>query len=501
MMLLLCMKVVLSLLIVGVFIVSCSSFKAVPTPAEEFRGVWIATVANIDWPKNGNDNLAKKKTDYLTLLDYYQTHNFNAVIVQLRTAGDALYPTKLAPWSAYLTGKQGDDLRESADLVPWLIQEAHERGMEFHAWLNPYRATMTLDTTKLSPAHDFYQHSDWMIPYGTKYYYDPGNPEVQAHLIAIMKEVVRNYNVDALHFDDYFYPYTLKDEKFADSTSFADYNPNKLSLEDWRRSNVDSLIKNVNTAIKNTKPWVQFGISPFGVWKNANTDPKGSATKAGQTTYHDLYADPLLWMQQGWIDYLVPQLYWSMDYAPAAHKTLTDWWSVNATESRIYIGNGPYKIKNNADAAWDNPLEIPKQLNYARSTNNISGNIFFSAKSLMAHEDVAQTIKRKMYKHKAYTPSLSPLYAVPLPQNIVLNQVKKTAKHTIIQVNAEQEQRSVLVYKKEPLEPKGLMGKLYLSKDGILELPKDIIKGRRKCILVFESKYGQHSLPVALKLN
>ncbi|TKD62494.1 glycoside hydrolase family 10 protein [Flavobacterium sp. ASW18X] len=495
------MKIIFSALILAIFIGSCSTFKAVPTPPAEFRGVWIATVANIDWPKNGSDNLEKKKKDYLALLDYYQAHNFNAVIVQLRTAGDALYPTKLAPWSTYLTGQQGASLKETVDIVPFLIKEAHTRGMEFHAWLNPYRATMTLDTLQLSTTHDFYQHKDWMIPYGTKYYYDPGNPEVQAHLAEIMQEVVQKYNIDALHFDDYFYPYTIKDQIFADSTSYANYNPKKLPLEDWRRSNVDSLIKNVYTTIKNTKPWVQFGISPFGVWKNDTTDPKGSATKAGQTTYHDLYANPLLWMEKGWIDYLVPQIYWSMDFAPASHKILADWWSTNAFDSRIYIGNGPYKIKNNADIAWENPLELPTQLNYVRSANNISGNVFFSAKSLLAHEEVAKTIHRKLYKHKAYTPSHSPLYDAPLPQNITVTQLEKKDKNYIFNIKSEQKQRSVLIYKKEPTEPKGLLGKRYLSKDDILRLPIKLTKNRKKLVLVFESKYGQHSLPIAIKLN
>ena len=290
---------------------SCSVFKpSIPTPKHEFRGVWIATVVNIDWPKSGLDDIEKQKQDYLKILDFYNDLNFNAVIVQIRAAGDAFYPSQYAPWSRFLTGNEGVAPEPYYDPLQWMIQEAHARGMEFHAWLNPYRATFDEKLEILSKDHDYNLHPDWMLKYGKKYYYNPGLPEVQQHLTNIMGEVVTNYDVDAVHFDDYFYPYKITNETFEDTDAYSRYAQPRQSLEDWRRSNIDSLVKKVHNTIKTKKPWVQFGISPFGVWKNNSTDPLGSDTKAGQTTYEDLYADPLLWMKMGWIDYLVPQVYW-----------------------------------------------------------------------------------------------------------------------------------------------------------------------------------------------
>ncbi|TMU57070.1 glycoside hydrolase family 10 protein [Flagellimonas algicola] len=393
-------------LIFPVLFFSCSVFRTTtPTPKTEFRGVWIATVANIDWPKNPNDNTAKKKADFIRILDFYQNLNFNAAIVQIRTAGDAFYPSQLSPWSKYLTGEQGKPPKEFDDPLHWMIGETHKRGMEFHAWLNPYRATVDLDTLSLSDQHDFYQHPEWMVKYGKKYYYNPGLPKVREKFNTIINELVRNYQVDAIHFDDYFYPYKIKGEVFNDSITYKKYGLPNQSLEDWRRSNVDSLVKNVHTTIKKHKSWVQFGISPFGVWKNKDTDPKGSDTKAGQTTYEDLYADPLLWTDQGWLDYLAPQVYWSMDYSLASHRIITQWWANNSKGSNLYIGNGTYKIKNNADKAWKRRNEIPKQLILARNQDKIDGNIFFSAKSLMGkHDRVVNTLKRKFYPSPSHNP-------------------------------------------------------------------------------------------------
>ena len=251
-------------------------------PKNEFRAVWIATVVNIDWPKTSTDNVAKQKADYIEILDAYKKLNYNAVIVQIRSVGDAFYPTELAPWSRFLTGKEGQAPKPYFDTLAWMIAETHARGFEFHAWMNPYRATMDYNTSLLSPQHDFFKHPDWMIKYGGKYYYNPALPEVQNHLLAIVEEVVEKYDIDAIHFDDYFYPYRIKGELFNDTASFNKYG-NSLSIEDWRRSNVNNFVRCVSLSIKNIKPWVQFGISPFGVWRNKSVDPRGSETEAGQT--------------------------------------------------------------------------------------------------------------------------------------------------------------------------------------------------------------------------
>lgn len=415
-----------SLFIISAFLclLSCSvSKRASKQPLTEFRGVWIATVVNIDWPKNGTDATEKQKQDFIKILEFYQELNFNAAVVQIRTAGDAFYKTDLAPWSRYLTGTEGQPPKDFESPLKWMIAETHKRGMEFHAWLNPYRATFDLDTLELASNHDYYTHPNWMIKYGKKYYYNPGLPEVQQKLSRVIEEVVQNYDVDAIHFDDYFYPYKIKGEVFNDSLSFQEHALPDQDLEDWRRSNVDSLVKKVHQDIKRTKPWVQFGISPFGVWKNKDTDPNGSDTRAGQTTYEDLYADPLLWMEKGWLDYLVPQVYWSMDYPPASHRVITQWWANKTERSNLYIGNGPYKIKNNADKAWNRKKEIPTQLKFSRAQSKITGNVFFSAKSLMdKHPGVTKTLQRQFYEF----PAKNPIGLIKTPRKMAKPSVTST---------------------------------------------------------------------------
>ena len=405
---------------------TASSFVKVshslPEIPREFRGVWIATVANIDWPVSGTDSWEKQKKDYLALLDYYKGLHFNAVIVQIRTAGDALYPTKLAPWSKYLTGQQGTAPKTQEDPLTWMIEAAHQRGLEFHAWLNPYRATMDLNTAGLNPNHDFHKHRKWMLKYGTKWYYDPGLPEVKAHLLQIIAEVVDTYEIDAIHFDDYFYPYREPNVEFPDQASYAAYKKSGQSKDDWRRQNVDQLILALSETIKSKKPWVQFGISPFGVWRNQSKDPKGSPTQAGQTNYDDLFADVLKWMKNGWIDYLIPQLYWSMEHRLASHRVLADWWSNNSYGVPVYLGNGPYKIREDSDAAWKEPKELITQVHYGRTLPQIPGNAFVSARSIYTkNQDIAQLLKKEVYEQPVLPPAFEPKTPVSISPPVVLD--------------------------------------------------------------------------------
>ena len=250
-------------------------------PKREFRGVWIATVNNIDYPRNSTVYSVALKEQYKKLIEKYKDMGFNAIIFQIRPSGDALYPTDLAPWSKYLTGKQGRSPAPYFDPLEFFIEETHKLGMEFHAWLNPYRATTNLDTFSLSEQHMLFQHRDWMMKYGGKYYFNPALPEVRQHLTDVVTEVVENYNVDAIHFDDYFYPYRIKNVPLQDTINFIKYGRNFDKIEDWRRNNVDELIQMVFTSVKQLKPHVKFGISPFGVWRNRENDPRGSDTRGG----------------------------------------------------------------------------------------------------------------------------------------------------------------------------------------------------------------------------
>ncbi len=486
---------------------SCQIFKSgIAQPRSEFRGVWIATVANIDWPKSGTDTIEKQKNDYVALLDFYADLNFNAAIVQIRTAGDAFYATELAPWSRFLTGREGKAPNTNEDLLQWMIHETHKRGMEFHAWLNPYRATMNENTAILSPKHDFFQHPNWMLKYGPKYYYNPGLPEVQQHLTHIMEEVVTKYDVDAIHFDDYFYPYTINGEILADSATYAAHALPDQSVDDWRRSNVDSLVKNVQKAVKAKKPWVQFGISPFGVWKNKATDPKGSDTQAGQTTYEDLYADPLLWMEKGWIDYLIPQVYWSMDLPVASHRKIVDWWDENSSNANLYIGNGAYKIRNNSDVAWFRKKELPEQIKLARQTKAVKGNAIFSAKSLMQNNaDVVAYLKKYYYKRPVLPPEPH-VFRSPLESKAKVLSMQFIADSVTLKFLGTDQYRYALLFatgkKARKIYPmRKLLAKKPFEKKNLITLSAGEIKGKKHIAITFIDKFGQEAEPLVLYLR
>lgn len=484
---------------------SCTLLKPIPQPKNEFRGVWVATVVNIDWPKSGTDEIAKQQQDFLNILDFYEQLNFNAVIVQIRTAGDSFYDSSYAPWSRFLTGKEGNPPKGEFDMLTWMIDESHARGFEYHAWLNPYRATFDLKTELLGATHDFNLHPEWMLKYGKKYYYDPGLPEVRKKLVKIMAEVVKHYDVDGIHFDDYFYPYKIKDEIFQDANSYAYYALPNQTLEDWRRSNVDSLIMNIHSTIKQEKPWVQFGVSPFGVWKNSATDPMGSDTKAGQTTYEDLYADPLTWMKKGWVDYLVPQVYWSMDLPVASHSKIVKWWSNHSTNTNLYIGNGAYKIRNNSDKAWDRKKELPDQIRLSRTTTEVGGNVLFSAKSLMdKHQDVVKYLKRKYYKNKVLSP-ISPLTGNHEKPSIGVTTVNRKKDSATITINSNTDIRYALVYtsgkkKKANYPIHKLLTKVPVRNHQIT-LNNDQLRKKRQLALTVINRYGQESDPILIHLN
>lgn len=375
------------------------------SPKREFRGVWIATVMNIDWPQAGGDDPEAQKQQFNNILDFYAELNFNAVIVQVRPAGDVFYPSQYEPWSRYLTGREGKRPEPYYDPLEFMIKAAHDRGLEFHAWFNPYRATMNEDTASLAIDHALKKHPDWILKYGKRYYFKPGLPEVRQYVTSVVMEVVNRYDIDAVHFDDYFYPYKIKGEVFRDSLTFAQYGSGFSDIEDWRRANVDSLIKQISDSIGLVKPYVKFGISPFGVWRNADQDPAGSKTTAGQTNYDDLYANPLTWLKEGWIDYLVPQIYWSMGFAAADYEVLVPWWAEHAYRKGLYIGQGAYKVDNNQDVHWEQPCQLIDQVRFNRKFSPVGGSVYFSARSLINNPlKVVNRLKKNVYAHPAIVP-------------------------------------------------------------------------------------------------
>ena len=391
-----------------IFLIPCFLFftylLAKAQPKYEFRGVWIATVDNIDWPIKGMVNVDSQKTEYIRQLDMHLHNGMNAVIVQVRPAADAFYPSQYEPWSQWLTGTQGKPPIAYYDPFQFMIEEAHKRRMEFHAWCNPYRADFKIGASSIGPSHITRLHPEWFLEYGDKKYFDPGNKKVQQYVTTVIADMVARYDVDAVHMDDYFYPYRIAGKEFPDSINYLNYG-NGMAKDDWRRSNVDSIILMISKAIKKEKPWCKFGISPFGVWRNKNKDPDGSDTKAGQTNYDDLYADILLWLKKGWIDYVAPQLYWEFGHPAAPYEVLIDWWSKHTYGRQCYIGLGIYRAGSNE--AWKDSTQLPRQIETLRTTHNINGAIYFSSKTFNRNPNGwNDSLQNNYYKQPALIPTM-----------------------------------------------------------------------------------------------
>jgi uncharacterized lipoprotein YddW (UPF0748 family) len=354
------------------------SAKIIAQGQPEFRGVWVSTLENMDWPGQTNFNSDSQKAAFIQLLDMHQRNGLNAVIVQVRPSADAFYPSPYEPWSQWLTGIQGQPPAPYYDPLAFMIAEAHKRGMAFHAWINPYRAVFNIDSSSVSANHITKLHAEWFLTYGNKLYFDPGNKEAQQYVTRIVSDIVTRYSVDPIQFDDYFYPYRIAGIDFPDDVTFKQYGKG-MKRADWRRSNTDSIISILSRAIKQAKKKCEFGISPFGVWRNQDMDAlNGSRTNGALSNYDDLYADILLWLKKGWLDYVAPQLYWELGHRIAPFEVLTDWWSKHLYGKHCYIGIAIYRA--NSNAAWKNLNQLPRQVQNVRNTPNIKGMIFFRSK-------------------------------------------------------------------------------------------------------------------------
>ena len=351
--------------------------------AGEMRGMWLACVANRDWPSRTGLSAAAQRTELRRLLDTAVRRRLNTVFFQVRPAADALWPSPYEPWSQYLTGTQGQD--PGWDPLGTAVAEAHARGLQLHAWFNPYRIALHTDPSRLAPWHPAREHPDWAVAYGGKLYYNPGLPQVRAFVEDAILDAVRRYPVDGVHFDDYFYPYPVEDEDFDDDDAYEEHGDAFPSLAAWRRNNIDLLVRETATRIRQVRPTARFGISPFGVWRNASTDPRGSATRAGVQTYDDLYADTRMWVRSGWLDYICPQIYWNIGYEAADYATLMPWWAgvAQGTRTQLYVGEALYKAGDPAQAAaWQDPAELSRHLTLARRYPQARGHVFFAAKDV-----------------------------------------------------------------------------------------------------------------------
>ncbi|MEV6314999.1 family 10 glycosylhydrolase [Streptomyces sp. NPDC051776] len=354
-------------------------------PQRQFRGMWLATVANRDWPSKPGLPAEQQRADLLGFLDTAVQRRLNAVIFQVRPTADALWPSPYEPWSQYLTGRQGED--PGWDPLGFAVREAHRRGLELHAWFNPYRIANHADPALLVPTHPARLHPEWVVAYGGKLYYNPGLPDVRCFVQDAMLDAVRRYPIDAVHWDDYFYPYPVAGQVFDDDAAWEAYGAGFPDRSAWRRDNTDRLVRETALRIRKLKPRVRFGISPFGVWRNRATDPEGSDTRAGVQTYDDLYADTRGWVRKRWIDYIVPQVYWNIGFAVADYAKLVPWWAgvVDGTGVDLFIGEALYKAGDPAQPApWQDPAELSRHLTFDRSRPQVRGNAFFSAKEVAA---------------------------------------------------------------------------------------------------------------------
>ncbi|WP_113704833.1 glycoside hydrolase family 10 protein [Nonomuraea lactucae] len=352
-------------------------------PKRQLRGVWIATVKNIDWPSRTGLAPDRQKAEYVRILDAAVQRRLNAVFVQVRPASDALYRSSLEPWSQYLTGTPGKD--PGWDPLPFLIDEAHKRGLEFHAWFNPYRASYDANLARLPATHPARRNPGWTVRFGDRVYYNPGLPSVREHVAKVITDVVRRYDVDGVHFDDYFYPYPEPGRVFDDRAAFTKYG-NGRALPAWRRDNVNTLIAQVDKAVHATKGHVKFGISPFGIWRNKTDDPTGSAT-GGMSAYDAIYADARAWIKAGTVDYVMPQLYWPRGFKAADYRALVPWWAreVKGTGVDLYIGQAFYRVGATDDKAWTKPGELAAHLTLNRRHEQVGGDVYFSAKQLLTN--------------------------------------------------------------------------------------------------------------------
>ncbi|MFC8438921.1 glycoside hydrolase family 10 protein [Streptomyces griseoincarnatus] len=351
----------------------------------EMRGVWVATVTNRDWPSRPGLGARQQRAELLAHLDTAVRARLNTVMLQVRPTADALWPSPHEPWSQYLTGTQGTD--PGWDPLGTAVAEAHARGLELHAWFNPYRVALHADPTRLAASHPARRNPGWVIPYGGKLYYDPGLPEVRAFVREAMLDAVRRYPVDGVHFDDYFYPYPVAGQTFDDDAAYDRYGAAFPDRAAWRRDNVDRLVHETAEAIRTIRPGTRFGISPFGVWRNADVDERGSATRAGVQSYDDLHADTRKWARENWIDYICPQLYWNIGFAAADYAKLLTWWAdvVRGSGTQLYAGEALYKAGDPAQpAAWQDPAELSRHLTLAKKYPEVRGHVFFAAREVTA---------------------------------------------------------------------------------------------------------------------
>jgi len=413
-----------------------SNIFAQEPPKREFRGAWLHIVGN-----NRIKDMSREEiqTWFSTTLDTLEMCGCNAIIFQVRPQADAFYQSDLEPWTRFLTGEQGVAPDPWWDPLQFMIDETHARGMELHAWLNPYRVTSN-DKEQLSPDHLYFRKPEIFRRYGKQLFFDPGEPEAIDHTVNVIADIVNRYDVDAIHFDDYFYPYAVRFEEFHDDASFVKYAAAQgfeyWQKGDWRRHNVETLIKAVNDTIKAIKPWIRFGISPFGIHRNLKDTPDGSGSKTnGLSNYDELFADVPLWAEKGYIDYIVPQLYWTIGTPAADFEILINWWNDKNYKGQLYIGESTFSLSAK-DLNDSTKTQMARKMQLVRELPNVDGNVWWPGWNITKKNASVPPFKgrlpidlvdeiTKYQKYPALIPAYSDLDSIA-PQPV--KQIKKSGK-------------------------------------------------------------------------
>ena len=378
-------------------VLNISVFQA--QPKREFRGAWIQCV-NGQFIGLGTEGIQQTLRSQL---DELQRDGVNAVIFQVRAECDAMYPSNYEPWSRFLTGQQGVAPQPYWDPLKWMIDECHKRGMELHAWINPYRAK-TKTTSVLASSHIANTNPERVFKYDDQYILNPGQPENREYICKIATDITRRYDIDGFHIDDYFYPYPAPGQTIQDDKEFQKYNNGIKDRGDWRRYNVNLFIKQLSDSIHAVKPWVKFGVSPFGIYRNKKSSTIGSQT-SGMQNYDDLYADVLLWVNNGWVDYCVPQLYWQVGHSSADYEELIKWWNRYASNRPLYIGEDVERTVKYADPQNPQSNQLPYKRRLHDEMKNIDGTVLWYAKSFVDNTgNYAATMRTTYWRNPALQP-------------------------------------------------------------------------------------------------
>ena len=390
------------LTIIAAYLLSSACIFA-QNPKREFRGAWLHTVHQSQYAQM---NPAQTREYLVNQLDLLYEAGVNVVMFQVRPSADAFYISNLEPWSRFLTGKAGVAPKPMWDPLQFMIDECHKRGMELHAWLNPYRVT-TSKNEVLPANHIYHKHPERFVTYDGKKYFDPGLPENRKFIEDVILDIITRYDLDGIHMDDYFYPYPVAKLEFPDNASFKKYG-NGMKRDDWRRKNVDLLIEEIHMLIAQHKPWIRFGVSPFGIWRNKTSDPRGSDT-AGLQNYDALYADVLLWSEQGWVDYMLPQLYWELEHKKASTLILAKWWNENAFGRHMYFGQDVNKTMDKPDLAPSTEnSQLRHKIELSRELENVQGNCWWPGYSITKNYlGVADSLANDLQSTIALVPTYS----------------------------------------------------------------------------------------------